>query len=555
MALKYHFDKNTRPETRSIGKREVRYLPVKELRTEQDADGKRYFTGYAAVFNSLSQDLGGFKERIKPGAFARAIAEQQEVHHLINHDENFLLGNTAAGTTVLTEDSKGLRFKTLAGSRSYEKDLLESIDRGDIRTCSFAFSASPEGQSWSEERDGKRKQAIRDLLDVDLFDVSIVGRPAYLETSAEISVRSLFPDGVPAEVRSHLKKNEVRNADCQCSCESCVAGNCANCTNTECDDPNCDPNAQMHAKRTDPGDTTKPDAENKPSGVCNCQCDACKAASNCSACTNKDCEDENCVHAERSLKRGEQRGRLAFESRQGYKSELRSMGVKDGVLELMCYGDIGDSWYSNGITAQNFKNQIDTAPAHTSLRLRMNSPGGDAFEGVCIGNYLKSTGKPIEVCVDGLAASAASVIAMCGDKIHMAPNAMMMVHNASTMDYGYASDLRKTADVLDKISTSIAQTYVTRTGKSLDYVQGLMDAETWMSAADCVKDGFATDVAAPGEEDPDSDDMLNSIRSSNRLAEYRNVPERFRRDAAAEQAADLEQAELLRLRVALALAL
>ena len=181
------------------------------------------------------------------------------------------------------------------------------------------------------------------------------------------------------------------------------------------------------------------------------------------------------------------------------KPFFRASVSTDGEFEILLYDEIGADWMGNGITAKSVRASLDAASAYSKIVLRINSPGGDAFEGIAIGNVLKATGKPIDVHVDGLAASAASIVAMCGDTITMASNAMMMVHNAWTLCAGYASDMRKMADTLDRISTSIAQTYVDKTSKPLDEIQALMDAESWMSATDCLEGGFCTAIAAANE--------------------------------------------------------
>lgn len=180
---------------------------------------------------------------------------------------------------------------------------------------------------------------------------------------------------------------------------------------------------------------------------------------------------------------------------------FRASMTPTGEFEILIYEEIGYDWWSGGgITAKNVRDELDRAGSYSKISLRINSPGGDAFEGIAIGNVLKSTGKPIDVFIDGIAASAASIVAMCGTTITMAHNAMQMVHNAWCICAGEASDLRKMADTLEKISGSIAQTYVDRTGKSLEEITALMDAETWLSAEDCLANGFATAIAAEKNE-------------------------------------------------------
>ena len=195
------------------------------------------------------------------------------------------------------------------------------------------------------------------------------------------------------------------------------------------------------------------------------------------------------------------------------KASLKNSGFKaavrtDGVLEMMVYGEIVNhdtvmlyEYYGiptdTLVSAIGIKQQIDKAgSSYSKICLRINSPGGSAFEGIAIGNILKATGKTIDVFIDAMAASAASIVAMSGTTITMANNAMMMIHNAWTDCTGYASDMRKMADTLDTISSSIGQTYADKTGKTLDEIRALMDAETWMGAADCVKNGFATGITA-----------------------------------------------------------
>jgi ATP-dependent protease ClpP protease subunit len=138
---------------------------------------------------------------------------------------------------------------------------------------------------------------------------------------------------------------------------------------------------------------------------------------------------------------------------------------------------------------------ITEAGDFSSIALRLNSPGGDLFEGVTIYNLIKSQGKPVNVIVDGLAASAASLIAMAGDTCTMSDGSCMMVHNAAGLAMGYAADLRKMADVLDTVTGSAADIYVARTGVDKTKVLALMAAETWMTPAEAVAAHFATAVS------------------------------------------------------------
>jgi len=222
--------------------REFRSLKARELRAEQGEDGKRYLSGYAATYNTLSDDLGwGMRERIMPGAFARAVNEGQDVRHLINHDPNLVLGRTKAKTTELVDDSKGLHFRTLMPDTGYARDLFESVGRGDIDECSFGFIAVR--TAWIEEpdpEDEKRIRCIRELHDVDLFDISTVTYPAYPGTNTTAERSRMFPDGVPVEVRSRMKRDAADGDEsCGCSCAACIDGDCAECSNADCEEVNC----------------------------------------------------------------------------------------------------------------------------------------------------------------------------------------------------------------------------------------------------------------------------------------------------------------------------
>jgi ATP-dependent protease ClpP protease subunit len=223
------------------------------------------------------------------------------------------------------------------------------------------------------------------------------------------------------------------------------------------------------------------------------------------------------------------------------KPFFRAQLHPDGALEIAIYEDIGESWWDGGgVTAKTIKEQLDQDPTYEKILLRINSPGGDAFEGIAIYNLIRAQNKPVEVCIDGVAASSAAIIAMAGDTITMGPNAMMMVHNASGFCAGEALDMRSMADALDKISTAIAQTFVARTGKSLGEIQALMNAETWMTAQECLAEGFATQITEPG---PIEQSALAMARRFKALAKLKRVPAQLRAKDATECACECESCE------------
>jgi uncharacterized protein len=157
-----------------------------------DGDSPAVFSGYAAVFNELSVNLGGFRERIQPGCFRNAVEEGQDVRFLINHDANLILGRTASGTLKLTEDTIGLRVECELGNQTYASDLAESMRRGDIDQMSFGFTTVAD--EWAE-KDAETGLPIRELVRANLFDVSAVAYPAYPDTTAE--VRSAIAEQTP----------------------------------------------------------------------------------------------------------------------------------------------------------------------------------------------------------------------------------------------------------------------------------------------------------------------------------------------------------------------
>ena len=153
---------------------ERRFYVDAELRVDDDEQG---ITGYAAVFNRWSEDLGFFKEKIQQGAFKKTIKEN-DVRALINHDPNLIIGRTKNKTLELKEDDKGLWFDVKLPDTTYANDLRESIRRKDITQNSFGFQTVQD--EWS--KDG----AKRTLTEVKLFDVSPVTFPAYKQTSVKL---------------------------------------------------------------------------------------------------------------------------------------------------------------------------------------------------------------------------------------------------------------------------------------------------------------------------------------------------------------------------------
>ena len=160
------------------------------------------------------------------------------------------------------------------------------------------------------------------------------------------------------------------------------------------------------------------------------------------------------------------------------------------MAEILIYDDIGpEEW--GGVSAKMVKAQLDAMPEADEIVVRINSPGGDVFDGFAIYNLLKQHPAKVTVKVDGMAASAASVVAMAGDVIEMASNARMMIHNPWTMAIGDSANMRKTADLLDQIKESIVATYQGRVKMEAADIAEAMDAEWWFGAKAAIEHGFA----------------------------------------------------------------
>jgi HK97 family phage prohead protease len=158
---------------------EIRGFSGCELRVIDGETPK--IVGYAAVFNSLSQDLGGFREQITPGAFAGAIADGKEVLAMLHHDPKMTIGRRSRGTLTLKEDEKGLHVEIVPPNNTLGKDAIESVRRGDISGMSFRFSGAKD--EWGRDNAG-RVRTIKSFANVP--EVTLTPIPAYEATSAEL---------------------------------------------------------------------------------------------------------------------------------------------------------------------------------------------------------------------------------------------------------------------------------------------------------------------------------------------------------------------------------
>ncbi len=171
---------------------------------------------------------------------------------------------------------------------------------------------------------------------------------------------------------------------------------------------------------------------------------------------------------------------------------IRAKGNKHA--EVLIYEDVGEGWFG-GISAKRFGDDLKALGDLQTIDVRINSYGGDVFDGLAIYNTLVQHKAKVTTHVDGVAASIASIIAMAGAEIHIAENAWIMIHDAWGMAVGNAAEMRRQADLLESVSAKLADVYVSRTGQSAAAVRQMMADETWLSAGDAIDKGFASSLA------------------------------------------------------------
>ena len=198
--------------------------------------------------------------------------------------------------------------------------------------------------------------------------------------------------------------------------------------------------------------------------------------------------------------------------------KLQQAANRDNVLQLYIYGDVEGGywdWWSgeyveSDTSAEHFREELAKYPSASEIEIFINSYGGEVFEGTAIYNQLMRHPAHKTVYIDGFACSIASVIAMAGDEIIMPANTMMFIHNMWMGAVGNAEQLRKAADDLDVINAAGRQAYLQKAGDKLseEKLAELMDAETWLTAQDCVELGLADRIA---EQDADLSAMVDDM--------------------------------------------
>ena len=167
--------------------------------------------------------------------------------------------------------------------------------------------------------------------------------------------------------------------------------------------------------------------------------------------------------------------------------------AKADISEIWLYDEIGKNWFGEGLTAKEFIAELNAIKS-PRIDMHINSPGGEVFEGSAIYNAVKRHPAAVYTYIDGIAASIASVIALAGEKVVMAENALYMMHNPSGLVMGSSEDMRKTADILNKVRETMVGAYAAKSKKTDPEIIAMLDAETWLDADEAKEAGFIDEV-------------------------------------------------------------
>lgn len=192
---------------------------------------------------------------------------------------------------------------------------------------------------------------------------------------------------------------------------------------------------------------------------------------------------------------------------------VKNEGALETERTLFLNGEISDeTWFGDEVTPKLFQKELSAA--HGDITVWINSPGGDVFAAAQIYNMLMDYKGNVTVKIDGLAASAASVIAMAGTEVHMSPVAMMMIHNPMTVAIGDSEEMRKAVAMLDEVKESIINAYEIKTGLKRNKISSLMDSESWFNAKKAIELGFADKILFDKEEQEEENEEFEAVMFS-----------------------------------------
>ena len=198
--------------------------------------------------------------------------------------------------------------------------------------------------------------------------------------------------------------------------------------------------------------------------------------------------------------------------------------------ELILYGSIGSDEYWDDISDKAFKQDIENLGDVENITLHINSPGGSVFSAVAIANTLKNHKAKITANIDGLAASAATIITSACDTVKMPKNALFMVHNPITFAYGNNQDMQKTLEMLNKVKNSIIETYLNKAKTDKETLSELMDNETWMSAEEAKEYGFVDEILDESVEKEVIENKLIINNMAFDISRFKNFKEKKNQD-------------------------
>ena len=453
-----------------------------EIRSEEGGDPR--FFGHACVFNRRAAignpKTWGFFEQVAPGACAKTISER-DVAFLIDHSSAHIVARTAAGDLHLHEDDIGLATDAdLDLELSYVRDLRRNLEKRRITGMSFGFFVPDGKEDWTTEivrgADGSEYTAeVRTIREIQLVEVSAVSFPAYAETDAAVRALRSRGDVDAIARRAQFRPELARLLD------------------------EVDHRKRTHIVLNGTSDRRAPAAPAQRS--------------------------DDSPHLRRIANRVDRtaarllehatRNNIPLAELRDVKLpwfEVRSVEVDDetapeGPATVLLYDEIGGSF---GTNAKSMVKQLNAITAD-EIHLRINSPGGSVFDALAIQNALRSHAARVTAYVDGIAASAASVVAMGADEVVMMPGAQMMIHDASAMHDGNAADMAKMVTFLDRQSDNIAGLYALKGGGDAPEWRTLMRSETWMFDHEAVSLGLADrvePVRKKGELAKDDEELL-----------------------------------------------
>ena len=194
--------------------------------------------------------------------------------------------------------------------------------------------------------------------------------------------------------------------------------------------------------------------------------------------------------------------------------------------ELILYGSIGSDEYWDDISDKAFKQDIENLGDVENITLHINSPGGRVFSAVAIANILKNHKAKVTANIDGLAASAATIITSACDTVRMPKNALFMIHNPITFAYGNNQEMQKTVQMLDKVKNSIIETYLNKTKTDKETLSELMDNETWMNAEEAKEYGFIDEILDENVEKEVIENKLIINNTAFDISKFKNFKEK-----------------------------